>query len=259
MKTFLSRSKRYIAAVLIAVICLSLISCGKQEEASYSSPNFTEKKDDKTEDKELSSEADASITDAILKASMSDASITDSVEAEMPASITDASVMGMYKNNMYFNTLAEFAISVDNEEWKFYDAAGVATVTGTSVDEINNLWHGYRSPHDADTTYGAIVYNTEDGSNIIVSYVNPTAYNMPEFNSEKYIKMAASRYENCTISKVSFLNQDYVCLDVKDEAEVGKRTLFAVDRDGLIVLITFTLQEETTLEEAVKLFAPLEL
>ena len=104
MNTFLYRVKRYIAAFLIAVLCLSLISCGKKEEASYSSPNFSEKKDDKTEETELSSEADASITDAILKASMSDASITDAVEAEMPASITDASAMGMYKNNMYFRS-----------------------------------------------------------------------------------------------------------------------------------------------------------
>ncbi|MBP3234004.1 MAG: hypothetical protein J6M65_06235 [Eubacterium sp.] len=263
MKRYLYQLKRYIAAILIGTMIVSLVSCGKEEEAPYSSPNFSEKKEDSRKS-EVLTEPDSSITDAIEKAqktdkaSPGDASATDAAVEEVPHSVTDASAMGMYDKNTYYNTLAGFMITVDNEEWKFYDAAGVASVTGTQVDDIINLWHGYRSPHDSDTTYGAIAYNTKDGSNIIVSYINPEAYLMPDFNSTDYLTMSSSRYESFTISKVTFLDESYMCMDVKDEAEVGKRTLFAIDRDGLIVLITFTLQDETQLEDAVKLFKPLD-
>ena len=38
---------------------------------------------------------------------------------------------------------------------------------------------------------------------------------------------------------------------------MGRRTQFAIDKEGLIVLITFTLSEEVELEDAVKLLTPL--
>ncbi|SNU05280.1 hypothetical protein SAMN06297422_103137 [Lachnospiraceae bacterium] len=261
MKNTVYHYKRYIAAVLVGILILSLVSCGNKKEDSYSSPNFSEKKDKKYSE-EMSSETDASITDAIMKggikATMSDASSTDAVTEVLPASIDDAGEMGMYEGNSYYNTLAGFKVTVDNETWKFYDAEGVASVTDSTPDEINNLWHGYRSPKDKEVSYGAIIYNTKDGSNIIISYVNPTAYLMPDYNSESFLKMVSSRYENYSLTKVTFLKKKYMCLDVKEEAEVGRRTQFAIDNDGLIVLITFTLQEGTKLEDAIRLFDPIE-
>ena len=81
---------------------------------------------------------------------------------------------------------------------------------------------------------------------------------MPDYNSESFLKMVSSRYENYSLTKVTFLKKKYMCLDVKEEAEVGRRTQFAIDNDGLIVLITFTLQEGTKLEDAIRLFDPIE-
>ena len=254
-----NRLTKYISVVLIFSLVL-ISGCGKkEEEEQYSSPNFSNPRgyDEEYED---STPLDASISDAIMKASFSDASSTDaeiSTQSDA-ASATDASIMGYYDDNTYYNSLADFKITVDNDEWKFYDAAGVASATNADLDYIDNLWAGYKSPYDEGTTYAAIAYNTRNGSNIIVSYVNPSTYLMPEFNAEAYMKMASRRYIDFSVNKVTFLGQSYVCLDVKDEMSViGRRTQFGIDKEGLIVIITFTMQDEAPIDEAVRLLTPL--
>ncbi|MBO4864584.1 MAG: hypothetical protein J5517_09465 [Eubacterium sp.] len=252
----MNKLKKYISVILLVTFVFSLAACGKVEDEPYSSPNFN-KLTTQEDTEEVIEPADASITDALINASFTDASSSDA-DFEPPASLTDASIMGMYEDGAYYNALAGFKISVDDETWHFYDAAGVASATDASIDHINNLWHGYKSPYDEDVSYAAILYNSEDGSNIIVSYINPESYLMPEFDSQKFLGMAASRYEEYNLSWVTFLRKNYWCLDVKDESEVGRRTQFAIDEEGLIVLITFTLQEETELQDAVSLFSPLD-
>lgn len=249
------------AAILIGVLCLSMLSgCGQEEEEAYSSPTFDTPTSEVATEND-SEEVSASISDAISIASFSDATVTDGESApDIPASLTDAFPMGMYDddNNVYYNKLAEFKISVDGNSWKFYDAVNVASATGATEDYINNLWYGYKSPHDEETTYAAIAYNKDTGSNIIVSYVNPEAYLMPNFSAKDYLGMAAERYSGATVEEVTFLGQKYWCMDVsEEETAMGRRTQFAIDKDGLIVLITITLQDSVTLEDAVKLMTPL--
>ncbi len=250
---------KYISVILIFSL-IFVSGCGKKEEEQYSSPNFQNAQKDFEYD-EQATPLDASISDAIMMASFGDASITDaqlSTQSDALASATNASIMGYYEDNTYYNALADFKIKVDDDEWKFYDAAGVASATNADLDYINNLWAGYKSPYDEGTTYAAIAYNTRNGSNIIVSYVNPSTYLMPDFNAQAYMKMASRRYIHYAISNVTFLGQKYSCLDVKDEMSViGRRTQFAIDKEGLIVLITFTMQDEAPLEDAVRMLSPI--
>lgn len=251
--------KGRISAVLIGLTILSLISgCGKTEEEAYSSPSF---KNTSTETASAgdSNEVNASITDALNIASYTDATMTDSIEVKKAlASAGDALPMGVYKDEVYYNSLAEFKITVDGTTWKLFDAAEVASATGATADYVSNLWAGRRSPYDEETSYAAVAYNVETGSNIIVSYVNPDKYLMPGFGAFDYLKMASQRYDECKVSVVTFLGQRYTCLDIPaNDNSVGRRTQFAIDKEGLIVLITFTLSEEVELEDAVKLLTPL--
>ena len=250
--------KKRISAILICMLILSLAGgCGKEKEP-YSSPNFSNNSPD------MGTETDATVTDASLNdalmiasytdATMSDASASDAV----PASLTDALPMGVYQDNTYYNGLAEFKIEVDGENWRLFDSVEVASATGATADYVSNLWYGYTSPFDEDTTYAAIASNTQSGSTIIVSYISPTSYNMPNYSSADYLKRVADRYEDVYVRNVTFLGQQYDVIDIpEEESDVGRRVQFAIDRDGLIILITFTIFEGTTLEEAVGLLKPL--
>lgn len=251
--------KGRISAALIGLMVLGMLSgCGKKQEEAYSSPSF------KDSSKEVASSGDseeenASITDALNIASFTDATVSDAKSVkDVLASAGDAQIMGVYNDKVYYNMLAEFKITVDGTTWKLFNDAEVASATGATKDYVDNLWKGYKSPYDEETSYAAVAYNVETGSNIIVSYINPDKYLMPEFGAFDYLKMASERYEECKVSKVTFLGQAYTCLDVPDsQASVGRRTQFAIDKEGLIVLITFTLSEEVELEDAVKLLTPL--
>ena len=81
---------------------------------------------------------------------------------------------------------------------------------------------------------------------------------MPNYSSADYLKRVADRYEDVYVRNVTFLGQQYDVIDIpEEESDVGRRVQFAIDRDGLIILITFTIFEGTTLEEAVGLLKPL--
>ena len=136
--------KKYVSVILIFAITF-LAACGKDDEEAYSSPNFSSKQEEEI-DEELSTPLDASITDALMVASYTDATSTDATPSDAalnkPASLTDATPMGMYDGNTYYNALAEFKMTVDGAEWKFYDAAGVASATNADLEYVNNLWAG---------------------------------------------------------------------------------------------------------------------
>lgn len=251
-------SRKLSAFLIMCMIIVCMSGCGKEEEEPYVSPSFIDSTESTTEDL-VATITDASISDALMIASFTDATMTDASATDaIPASLTDALPMGVYEGNVYYNLLAEFKITVDDNEWRLYDAAGVATATGATEDYVNNLWYGYKSPYDEDTTYAAIAYNVETGSNIIVTYINTESYQMPDFSAQDYLEMAAKRYDDLHVSNVIFLRQQYYCLDIpEDQSDVGRRVQFAIDKDGLIILISFTLHGEMTLEEAVTLLTPL--
>ncbi|MBR6404533.1 MAG: hypothetical protein IKS48_14230 [Eubacterium sp.] len=251
-------NKGRISAVLIGLTILGLLpGCGKQEEP-YSSPTF---KNSTTEEvvSDESNGVPASITDALNIASYSDATSSDAAKkkAEL-ASVGDALLMGIKKGNVYYNTLAGFKITVDGIAWKLLDGVEVASATGATADYIDELWRGYRSPYDEETSYAAIAYEVASGANIIVSYINPDKFQMPEFNANSYLKMAADRYEGVSVAETTFLGQQYSYLVVPaSKTSMGERAQFAIDKEGLIVLITFTLSDSVELADAVSLLAPL--
>ena len=248
-----------ISAIMIAMLVLaSLSGCGKEEEDPYSSPSFSDGKVENGTEGDAT-ETDASLTDALMIASYTDATLGDASSTyAVPASLTDALPMGIYEGNTYYNGLAEFKIKVDGDTWRFYDAVEVASATGATEDYVNNLWYGYKSPYDEDTTYAAIVSEKESGSTIIVSYINPSKYNMPDYSAKEYLTMASEKYEDVSVRTVTFLGAKYECLDVPaEQTNVGRRTQFARKVDGMIVLITFTMNEDTAIEDAVSLLSPL--
>ena len=254
-----------ISSILVAILILGSLSCltgcGEEEEA-YSSPSFNNGSSDEATVSDAEDEI-ASISDALMIASYTDATVTDASEMDailssIPASLTDALPMGVYDKDVYYNGLAEFKITVDGENWRFFNAEEVASATGTTKDYINNLWYGYKSPYDEETTYAAIATHVDTGSTIIVSYVNPENYNMPDYSAKEYLQMAAGKYENLKVRTVTFLGNKYECLDIPaEQTNVGRRTQFAIKEDGIIIIITFTMSEETPLEEAVSLLTPL--
>ena len=248
-----------ISAILVAILILSALSgCGKKEEEAYSSPSFSNGSSSEATETEAEEES-ASLTEALMIASFTDSTSTDADKSkDLAATLTDAPIMGARTDKVYYNTLAEFKISLDEEGWEFYDAAEVATAIDATADYVNNLWYGYSSPYDEGTTYAAIAYHKDSGSSIIVSYVNPTEYNMPDYSAKEYLKMAAGKYEDLKVRTVTFLGDKYEVLDVPDEqSNVGRRTQFAIKKEGLIVLVTFTTNHDYKLENAIRLISPL--
>lgn len=251
MKQFRVRT----AELLIAGTLISLLSgCGSKKEATteYISPSFN----NETMSDASSSDAsmtDASITDAIKAvATVTDATVTDA----LPASYGDALPMGVYSNDGtdYYNSIAGFELVTDSS-WKLYSKEQVASATDASLDDISNLWSGIKSPKDEETTYCAIANNITTGSNIIISYISPKAFLMPELNASKYLNMACSRYDGTSIGKVDFLGSEFSYLDIpKTSSSVGRRVQLASDQDGLILLITMTLQDSEELTDALSLF-----
>ena len=250
--------KKRISAFMIGIMLLSLASgCGKEEEP-YTSPNFS--KNDKKEATESdATEGDATLGDALMIASYSDASMTDASETDaVPASLSDALPMGVYDGNTYYNGMARFKITVDGEKWRFFDASEVASATGATKDYVTNLWYGYASPYDEDTTYAVIASEYETGSTIIVSYISPNSYNMPNYSAKDYLTMVANRYADTQVRTVTFLGQRYECVEIpQEDSVIGRRVHFAIDRDGMIILLTFTMYDDLTLEDAFSLLKPL--
>lgn len=248
--------RKEAAAVLTACLAAALLAgCGKtQQSSAYVSPSF------QNQQAEEASYGDASVSDATLTeairaaASAGDASVSDAV----PASLTDSVPMGVYENNTYYNGLAGFQLKTDEAVWYFYDADEVATATDVSVEDVKNYWTGLKSPYDGDTTYCAIAVNRNTGSNIVISYINPEKYRMPELTAEKYLQSSLSRHKGASLGEVEFLGNTYHYLDAPSEDETaGHRIQFALERKGLIVLITMTVQDEKELESMLEMFSPI--
>ena len=121
--------------------------------------------------------------------------------------------------------------------------------TDATEDEINNYWYGVSSPYATKLTYCAVAYSKETGSNIIISYVNPKAYYMSDLTPVEYLNMTASKYTGLTVSEGPYLGKTYAMLDIPaDQSSIGERAQFVTEVEGLLVVITYTVQEGDSLK-----------
>lgn len=237
------KMRRSIAAILCGVMLLSAFTaCGKKDDKKYVSPNLNNPTTDNT----------ATGSDA-----RSNYSVPGDYSIYSPASPLDAtkddkksqSITGYYTDSAYYNEFAGFALQVDNNTWRFYDAATVASLTDATEDEINNYWYGVSSPYATKLTYCAVAYSKETGSNIIISYVNPKAYYMSDLTPVEYLNMTASKYTGLTVSEGPYLGKTYAMLDIPaDQSSIGERAQFVTEVEGLLVVITYTVQEGDSLK-----------
>lgn len=251
--------KKKTAALLAASILLvSLAGCGEEEKEPYVSPDFKNESTNNTgyePNIENASVTDATYGDAEL---MYDAEpLDEEATEELMASVTDAEALeaGAYGDGIYYNTVAGFVINVKDTNWAFYDAAGVANATGLTEEDVNNFWYGYKTTKDAETSYCCIAYDKNTGSNIIVSYVNPSVTLFPEITSDEYLEMALGRYENLRVKRVKFMGELWSCLDIPaDQNPAGRRVCYAKKSGDILVLVTFTMQDDQELSSAQGLF-----
>ncbi len=242
------KMRRKVAAVLTGVMLLSVLtSCGKDDKKKYVSPNLN-----------TATESDAATsTDARNNHSVpgdySQYSQGTPVEVkDDKASGTNAqSITGYYEDDTYYNSFAGFAILGDSSVWRFLSAKELASATDATEDEINNYWYGVNSPYGTQVTYCAVVVNAQTGTNIVVSYINPKAYYMSDLTPVEYLNMTATNYKGLTVSEGKYLGRTYAMLDIPaDQTSSGERVQFVTEVDGLLVVITYSIQDGDTLQGA---------
>ena len=271
--------KTVITAAGILLLGAGLTACGSEPEQKYTSPTFN------TETVKPGEKYTGDSTEAASAepASLSEGDPIDGSQTDVD--LTQATIAGTYDGNVYYNSFVGFAITVDGSLWKMYDAAGVALATGQTEDEVNDLWYGVVSPYSVKNMTCAIAYDSTSGTNLIVSYVTPKLYYMQDMTAREYLELSAGQYENATVTDYEYLGNTWSCLTVGDGSEenseetteektdgenpdagnpdaenpsedtarlegVGRRVQFAIRKDDLIVLLTYTLQGEDTLEDA---------
>ena len=241
-----SRRNRIAAVILMTGLLLGLPACSESEpEEKYVSPTFNTEvvthsesggKQESTESKEEILDTDLSKGEPIKVSDM-----------EEPPT-TDTTIAGSYENGSYYNPFVGFAIKGDSE-WKLYDATGVAEATGLTEDEVNDLWYGVVSPYSVKTMTCAIAYKRDTGSNLVVSYINPKMYYMQNMTAREYLELSARAYQDVEVQNVEYLGQVFAAITLPDEGD-GRRTQFAIRVQDLIVVLTYTMQGDDTLEDA---------
>lgn len=238
--------KGLAAAAALTLLTVGFTACGdSQPEEKYTSPSFQTETVKKGEQYTEATEAVELIPSGL---SEGDPVNVSDVEADLN---TNAAVVGIYDGNSYYNPFMGFVINTDGVLWKLYDAAGVAAATGQTEDDVNNLWYGVTSPYSLKNTTCAIAYDADTGSNLIISYVNPKLYYMQDMTAHEYLEMSARQYEGVEVKEMDYLGGVWSYMELEEEREgFGRRAQFASRKDDLIVLITYTLQGEDTLEDA---------
>ncbi len=259
-KTTRRKSKRIrsrLCGVLAFVMILSLCTgCGKKKEEKYVSPSFDEKNTRESSWDNSTVEADyneASYGDAVLEEKRK------AMNFRLPTPPNpDPYYAGYYSETAYANTFLNLAFDGAGSEWYFYDTAKVAQATGQTEDEVINFREGIRKPTDYDTVYFAIMYTRTTASNIIISAINPEKYVMEGLSAGNYLQNVVNKYPGRTVSAAHFLGHDSFVIDIpEEETGVGRRVQYAYEQDGLIILITLTLQKEDKLEDILARFTTL--
>ncbi len=246
MKGMKKGLKKRIALLGFLIMAAGLTACGEQEEEKYVSPTFN------TETVKPGEAYTGASTEApeVIPSNLSDGDPVDISDVN-PEISNDKSIIGFYDGNTYYNPFTGFAITVDGVLWRMYDAVGVAEATGQTEDEVNNQWYGVVSPYSLKTTTCAIAYDADTGSNLIVSYVNPKLYYMQNMTAREYLELSAVQYENVEVLDMEYLGETWSSISIEEQqAGFGRRVQFAIRKKDLIVLLTYTLQGEDTLEDA---------
>ena len=235
-----------------ALLLTGLTACSDSEpEEKYVSPNFEYETVKAGEQYTESTE-----TPDVVPSGLSDGEPVDASNAETDINST-GSMAGTYEDNVYYNPFAGFAIKVDGVMWRFYNAAEVASVTGLTEDEVNRQWLGVVSPYSVKNMTCAIAYDASTGTNLIVSYVNPKLYYMQDMSAREYLTLSAQQYnkangnEDAEVVDMDYLDDTWSSLTIPEEREgFGRRTQLAIRKQDIIILITYTLQGDDTLEDA---------
>ena len=243
----LSRGKKIASVLIMAGMLMGLSACGEEEpEQKYVSPTFNTEVVTQDGDKKIVATPEE-IEAEKLELSTGDAVKGSDLETDLSTSTT---IAGTYENGDYYNPFIGIAIKTD-VLWHLYDAKGVADATGLTEDEVNDLWYGVVSPYSVKTMTCAIAYKTDTGSNLIVSYINPKLYYMQNMSAREYLELSSRAYKDVEVKNVQYLGQVYAMVELPEEKEGdGRRIQFAIRKDDLIVLLTYTLQGEDELETA---------
>ncbi len=243
-----NRRSKLLFAGMIVGLSLSLSACsdtGSTEE-KYTSPNFNTEV--------VTEEQDTRATEAtedpdVIHSELSTAEPVKSSDLETELS-TNTTIAGTYENGAYYNPFVGLTIQSDSS-WKLYDAKEVGEVTGLSEDEVNDLWYGVVSPYSVRTMTCAIAYKVATGSNLIVSYINPKLYYMQNMSAREYLELSSRDIADVEVQSVEYLGQVFAMASFPEEQEgSGRRIQFAIRKSDLIVLLTYTLQGDDTLEDA---------
>ena len=241
------RSRTALAGILVA-LTLGLSACSETEstEEKYVSPNFnTETVTEAPKEGTTMTTEDPDVEDSQL----STAEPINSSDLETELS-TNTTIAGTYENGAYYNPFVGLTIQSDSS-WKLYDAKEVGEVTGLTEDEVNDLWYGVVSPYSVKTMTCAIAYKVSTGSNLIVSYINPKLYYMQNMSAREYLELSTRDYKDVEVRNVEYIGQVFAMASFPEEKEgAGRRIQFAIRKSDLIVLLTYTLQGEDTLEDA---------
>ena len=242
--------KNKIAAVVIAAgLLMGLSACtdAEPEDEKYVSPTFNTEVVTRGDDGKPIEKSTEKVEAEKSELSTAEAIEGKDLETDLSTSTT---IAGTYENGNYYNPFVGLAIQSD-DIWRFYDAPGVAEATGLTEDEVNDLWYGVVSPHSVKTMTCCIAYKKDTGSNLIISYINPKLYYMQNMTAREYLELSSRSVKGAEVRNVEYLGQVYATVELPEEKEgTGKRVQFAMRKDDLIVLLTYTLQGEDTIEEA---------
>lgn len=200
--------KRLAVGIIFSMMVLALSGCG--DAANEDTQNVSEVT-------EISTDSDANEDEVINSGIMA----------------------GTIYDNVYTNESFNFQFIMP-EGWKFYDAATVANSTGVDEAVIEGFWKGTESAYDYAMSYCMIACDSTKGTSVIVSYFCPERYNLlPDTTAKEYLTNSAKGFEDAKIYDDKLGSMDMTCLELA-EREDSKQYMYATDRDGIILMITFT-------------------
>ena len=242
-----SRRNGFTAAIITAACLLGLTACAGTDttEEKYTSPNFnTEVVTEAGKPGATESTEDPDVVPSEL--STGEPVKTSDLETDVS---TNTTIAGSYENGDYYNPFIGLAIKSDSS-WRLYGAAEVAEVTGLTEDEVNDLWYGVVSPYSVKTMTCAIAYKKSTGSNLIVSYINPKLYYMQNMSAREYLELSAREYPDVIVQNMDYLGQTFASATFPEIEGDGRRIQFAIRKSDLIILLTYTLQGDDTIDDA---------
>lgn len=248
--------------ITLAILMISLMftaGCSGLRDGQYVSPDL--KNDDDyidatetdTDDYGNAVTGTATNGDAVFdEALINKASRTDAISAYPDYA---DNIAGFTEGNIYRNLVMNVKITTDGDTWRLYDAEGVASATDSTVEDVQGFWLGTVSPYAQDISYCAIAYNFQTSTSVIVSYFNPSAYNIIDMSPEKYLKITKDKYEDAELKNVEYLGQTYALLDVPGTDTRGRQLQYVIEKDDLYFIITISLKGDTTLNDAVRIIS----